>query len=152
MEKGMEKGDRKEMGKKAKEGKRERPTPAAPALTAAMAPAPQRGCATAPPRPEGRPLRPAFAMAPPPSVLCLFDVDGTLTAPRQASAGRGCEPAGSGADRALQPACEPAGSGVCRTLPPAGSVGTLNALLKDPRGAAGLHRLLRSAGAGLWQI
>ncbi|NWH38415.1 PMM2 Phosphomannomutase, partial [Chloropsis hardwickii] len=38
----------------------------------------------------------AAAMAPPPSALCLFDVDGTLTAPRQASAGRGCGPAGSG--------------------------------------------------------
>lgn len=46
-------------------------------------------------RREGRPR--GAAMAPPPSALCLFDVDGTLTAPRQASAGRGCGPAGSGA-------------------------------------------------------
>lgn len=106
-----------------------------------MAPPPQRGCAPARARPAGSagPASPASpAMAPPPAVLCLFDVDGTLTAPRQASAGRAASPRGAGGMAHRD--CEPAGSGADGTprLPARGERGGWHTVTVSLRGAGGM--------------
>lgn len=97
---GMEKANGKETGEGGEGGEGGDEGPARPS-----SPGPHRrhgpGAPAAAPPARGPPGGAgrggaAAAMAPPPAALCLFDVDGTLTPPRQASAGPGCEPAGPG--------------------------------------------------------